>query len=89
MKQDKEIGYYNLTPKKETLKQVAEKFAEGVDGVIVKTNYVYTETDLRKAIFMAQEWKSIVKSKEGSDVDFKYHFQEIIQSINQIKLQEQ
>jgi hypothetical protein len=37
MKQEKEVGYYDPTPKKETLKQVAEKFAEGVDGVIVKT----------------------------------------------------
>jgi len=80
MKQDKEIGYYNLTPKKETLKQVAEKFAEGVDGVIVKTNYVYTETDLRKAcslIFLALG--------DGGDITTD----EVIQSINQLKQQEQ
>jgi hypothetical protein len=78
--EESEIGYYDPTPKKETLRQVAEKFAEGVDGVIVKTTYVYTETDLRKAcslIFLALG--------DGGDITTD----EVIQSINQLKQQEQ
>jgi hypothetical protein len=48
MKQEKEVGYYDPSPKKETLRQVAEKFAKGVDGVIVKTTR--TPTPQEKAV---------------------------------------
>jgi len=53
---------------------------------LCKQTYKYTEDDLRKAIFMAQEWKSIVKSKGEQWIDYKYHFQEITQSLDQPKL---
>jgi hypothetical protein len=43
MKQEKEVGYYDPSPKKETLKQVAEKFAKGVDGVIIKETRIMVE----------------------------------------------
>ena len=45
MKQEKEVGYYDPTPKKETLKQIAEKFAKGVDGVIVKETKTLTSQE--------------------------------------------
>jgi hypothetical protein len=59
-------------------------YADGYEKA--KETYKYTEDDLRKAIFMAQEWKSIVKSKGEQWIDYKYHFQEIIQFLNQPKL---
>lgn len=76
----KDIGYYNTIPKKETLKEVAEKFAHGVVGVIVKhddmTSTEYLEeliecgADLdliKKAIPKAKEMekKQIVKAWEN------------------------
>jgi hypothetical protein len=79
MKQEKEVGYYDPTPKKETLKQIAEKFAKGVDGVIVKGTYVYTENDLRKACSLI-----FLSLGDGGDITTD----EVIQSINQLKLQE-
>jgi len=59
-------------------------YADGFEKA--KETYKYTAADLRKAIFMAQEWKSIVKSKGEQWIDYKYHFHEIIQSLNQPKL---
>jgi len=50
MKKEKEVGYYDPSPKKETLKQVAEKFAHGVDGVIVKTTRTPTPKEKAKEL---------------------------------------
>lgn len=58
MKEEKEIGYYDPTPKKETLKQVAEKFAKGVDGVIVKETKTPTPREKAKDLIQKFNYES-------------------------------
>jgi hypothetical protein len=52
--EESEIGYYDPTPKKETLRQVAEKFAKGVDCVIVKETKTMTPKEKAKELINRQ-----------------------------------
>lgn len=66
---------------------VPQRFASYIIGfnkhAELNKDKVFTEMDLRKAIDMAQDWKSIVKSGGRQWVDFKHTRQEIIKSLQQ------
>jgi len=44
----------------------------------------YSEKDIRNAIDMAQDWKSIVRSRGNERIEFKYTHQEIINKIRKL-----
>ena len=44
----------------------------------------YSEKDIRNAIEMAQDWKSIVRSRGNERIEFKYTHQEIINKIRNL-----
>jgi hypothetical protein len=68
------LGQYHI--KKQELLEQAKEMEKEQKG--------YSEKDIRNAIDMAQDWKSIVRSRGNEWIEFKYTHQEIINKIHNL-----